>query len=198
MGNSFCSDSDTIQTTQEYLGSLADITPKNGVSGGSVNDHNKYGGLENYANSVPSKSKEYLIRSIAKHATDVLKIKANVSQDGDLLDIIEKLKKVLPDPSNGRNIKTDSKVHKDVCKKLGTAINKAFDNNVVNLNESSENICLKVSQVLNSLTSGLNNEFVGVSNDISKIVKNLNVLQDHMDNIYKKLSNEFLKLMRCH
>ena len=190
MGNSFCSDSDTIQTTQEYLGSLADITPKNGVSGGSVNDCNKYGGLENYANSVPSKSKEYLIRSIAKHATDVLKIKANVSQDGDLLDIIEKLKKVLPDPSNGRNIKTDSKVHKDVCKKLGTAINKAFDNNVVNLNESSENICLKVSQVLNSLTSGLNNEFVGVSNDISKIVKNLNVLQDHMDNIYKKLSNE--------
>jgi len=190
MGNSFCSDSDTIQTTQEYLGSLADITPKNGVSGGSVNDCNKYGGLENYANSVPSKSKEYLIRSIAKHATDVLKIKANVSQDGDLLDIIEKLKKVLPDPSNGRNIKTDSKVHKDVCKKLGTAINKAFDNNVVNLNESSESICLKVSQVLNSLTSGLNNEFVGVSNDISKIVKNLNVLQDHMDNIYKKLSNE--------
>ena len=190
MGNSFCSDSDTIQTTQEYLGSLADITPKNGVSGGSVNYCNKYGGLENYANSVPSKSKEYLIRSIAKHATDVLKIKANVSQDGDLLDIIEKLKKVLPDPSNGRNIKTDSKVHKDVCKKLGTAINKAFDNNVVNLNESSEDICLKVSQVLNSLSSGLNNEFVGVSNDISKIVKNLNVLQDYMDNIYKKLSNE--------
>ena len=160
MGNAFCSnyDSDSVMSSKDYLRTLARMAPKTG--GGSVATVSGYSSLEDYGNSMFSKAKGDLIRSIAKDVASVLKISAGFAATADLKDVIAKFKTVVPNPRKGRNIKVDKKIHIDVCKKIGHAINKSYKMELINVDASAENICQTVSELLYSLftSSTLNPE----------------------------------------
>lgn len=175
-------------SSKDYLRTLARMAPKTG--GGSVATVGGYSSLEDYGNSMFSKAKGDLIRSIAKDVAGVLKISSSFAASADLKDVIAKFEKVVPDPRKGRKIKVDKKIHIDVCKKIGHAINKSYKMELINVDASAENICQTVSELLYSLFTGLHSEFITVSGDVSRIMRNLNALQEYVDGVNQKLINE--------
>ena len=153
----------------------------------------KVGGLanlEDYGNSLFSKAKENLIRNIAKDIAGILKISSSFADSADLKDVIAKFAKVVPNPRQNRRIKVDKKIHIDVCKKIARSINKNYKADLINVEDSAEHICQSVSEVLYSLFTGLHSEFLTISADVSRIMRNLNALQEYTDGIHTKLMND--------
>jgi hypothetical protein len=168
------------------------MTTENYGSGSTLGGakHPKIGGysdLENYGNSMFSESKEKLIRGIAKDVSTALKIKPEFAEKGDIKVVIEKLKSMVPNPKNGSKIKPNGHMHKEVCMKLADSINKHYDMDVIDKHEDSSYICKKVGEVLYSLFTGLHTEFLTVSGDVARILKNLTILQDVVDSANQKL-----------
>ena len=178
-------------SSEEYLMSLAAIGRRNeGITttiGGGGNVIGGYSSLEEYGNSMFSAAKGDLIRSIAKDVAGVLKISSSFAETANLKDLIEKFEKVVPNPRQGRKIKVDKKIHIDVCKKFAAAINKTYKMNLINLDDTAEQMCQAVSELLYSLFTGLHSEFITVSGDITRIMRNLNALQDYVDGVHNKL-----------
>lgn len=193
MGNTFCTRiSGPSSESRRYLDNLTSITRKyRGVTGGG--DSSKFGGyssLENYGNSMFSKAKEELIRSIAKDVANVLKISDSFADKADLKDVIAKFTKVVPNPRQGRKIKVSKKIHDDVCKKIAKSINKNYKSDLINLDAPAEHMCREISEVLYSLFTGIHTEFLTVAADVSRIMNNLNHLQSYIDGIHNKLIND--------
>jgi hypothetical protein len=192
MGNTFCTKVDEsddekntqAKSTEEYLKRLC-ATNKEGTTGGSV--IGGYDSLQDYGNSVFSQAKEKLIRGIARDMASVLKISPSFADKSDLKDVIEKFQKVVPNPQQGRKIKVDKAIHADVCKKFAIVINKNYGMDLINADSSPTEVCKAVTELLYSLFTGLHSEFLTVSGDVSRILKNLGVLQAHIDQVQKKL-----------
>jgi hypothetical protein len=174
--------------TRDYLVGLCGNSVK--VGGGHDFTGGGYDSLADYGNSMFSKAKEKLIRGIAKDVAGILKISTNFAETADLKDVIDKFTKIVPDPRKGRKIKTDGKIHVDICKKLGDAINKNYKLDLINKDATTEQICQIVSELLYSLFTGLHSEFFTVSADVSRIVKNLTALQEYVDGMNKKIIND--------
>lgn len=163
---------------------------KNDVSsiaafGGSVSGG--YSALEEYGNSVYSSAKEKLIRGIAKDVSSMLKVTANYADTADIQDVVAKLQRIVPDPKNNKSIKADSGMHKDLCMALAKSINKQYDMNIIDADAEPSIICNKVSEIMYSLFTGLHSEFLTISGDVSRILSNLQVLQEYVDSANKKL-----------
>ena len=192
-GSSFDSirPNENVLSSKEYLMTLAGIAKNctyNGEkTGGGGNVIGGYSSLEEYGNSMFSAAKGDLIRSIAKDVAGVLKISSSFAETADLKDLIEKFEKIVPNPRQGRKIKVDKKIHVDVCKKFAAAINKTYKMNLINLDDTAEHMCQAVSELLYSLFTGLHSEFITVSGDITRIMRNLNALQDYVDGVHSKL-----------
>ena len=191
MGVSSSTTNEKALSSEEYLRTLAAIGRRNEEKtttiGGGGNVIGGYSSLEEYGNSMFSAAKGDLIRSIAKDVAGVLKISDSFAATADLKDLIEKFEKVVPNPRQGRKIKVDKKIHVDVCKKFAAAINKTYKMNLINLDDTAEQMCQAVSELLYSLFTGLHSEFITVSGDITRIMRNLNALQDYVDGVHSKL-----------
>jgi hypothetical protein len=193
MGNTFCQqvneseeEKTVAATTKEYLDQLC--KGSDGVTGGSV--IGGYDSLQDYGNSVFSQAKEKLIRGIARDMAGVLKISPSFADKSDLKDVIEKFQKVVPNPQKGRKIKVDKVIHADVCRKFAIVINKNYGMDLINVDSSPAEVCNAITELLYSLFTGLHSEFLTVSGDVSRILKNLGVLQAHIDQVQKKLLSD--------
>lgn len=159
------------------------------ISGGSKNPP-KVGGytdLEKYGNSVFSESKEKLIRGIAKDVASMLKTTTSFAESADINEVIDKLKKIVPDPKNKKILSSKKEVHEELCAKLAKSINKQYGMEVVDENSSTEVICKRVGEVIYSLFTGLHTEFLTISGEVARILKNLQILQELVDSANKKL-----------
>jgi hypothetical protein len=195
MGNTFFTEADESdvdkktqpKTTEEYLKRLCSSgrAVDGSVVGGSV--VGGYDSLQDYGNSVFSQAKEKLIRGIARDMASVLKISPSFADNSDLKDVIEKFQKVVPNPQKGRKIKVDKQIHADVCKKFAVVINKNYGMDLINADSSPSEVCKAVTELLYSLFTGLHSEFLTVSGDVSRILKNLGVLQAYVDQVQQKL-----------
>ena len=162
--------------------------------GGSYKIGGKFSNLEEYAHGVFSDSKEKLIRSIAKDVSKSLKIPAGYADTSPINDVISKFSKIVPDPRNNKKIKTSSKMHSEICMNLAKAINKTYKTQIIDEDDNTENICQKVSELLYTLFTGLHTEFLTVSSDVSRIMKNLNIIQNYIDGLNEKLISDLDKL----
>lgn len=152
-----------------------------------------YSALEDYGNSVYSGAKEKLIRSIAKDVSSMLKVSSSFADTADIKDVVAKLQRIVPDPKNKKNMTNDSNVHKELCGKLADSINKNYDMDIIDKTASPDSICNKVSEVLYSLFTGLHSEFLTISGDVSRIVKNLQILNEYVNSANEKLINSLEK-----
>jgi hypothetical protein len=172
---------------------MAELTASKGttVGGGDAAPiMGGYSNMEGYGNSLYSEAKEKLIRSIAKDVAGILKISSSFAESGDLKDVVSKFAAVVPDPRKRRKIKADKGIHADVCKKIAAAINRNYKTDLINVNDSPENVCNSVSELLYSLFTGLHGEFLSVSADVARILNNLSVLQDYVDQANQKLMSD--------
>ena len=160
-----------------------------GVYGGGSLKIEGYSSLMNHANSVISKSKDEFIRDIAKAISNDLGIKINTDTPIDQLIIA--FKRILPRPGSGKgSLRPDAEKHTKLCKKIGDAINKIFNSDVINVSATSDVICKQVAEYMYTLFTGLHTEFLNVSGDISRIIKNLEILQGLVDSANNRLIEE--------
>ena len=153
--------------------------------GGSVSGG--YSALEEYGNSVYSSAKEKLIRGIAKDVSSMLKVTSSYAETADIKDVVSKLQRIVPNPKHNKSIKADSAMHKDLCMALAKSINRQYDMNIIDADAEPSIICNKVSEIMYSLFTGLHSEFLTISGDVSRILKNLQILQEFVDSANKKL-----------
>jgi hypothetical protein len=155
------------------------------ISGGSTSGG--YSALEDYGNSVYSSAKEKLIRSIAKDVTSMLKVSSSFADSAPISEVVAKLQKAIPDPKNGKNLNNNATMHKELCDKLANSINKNYDMDIIDKSADPAIICNKVAEVLYSLFTGLHSEFLTISGDVSRIVRNLQILNEYINSANEKL-----------
>ncbi len=149
-----------------------------------------YSALEDYGNSVYSKAKEELIRGIAADVSNALQVKGDYARTAPIKDLIEKFKRIVPDPRNKKTIAADVSAHKSICTSLANAINKRYDMNIINVHAEPGVMCQKVSEIMYSLFTGIHTEFLTVSGDVKRIVNNLHILKKYVDSANNKLMKD--------
>ncbi len=146
-----------------------------------------YSALEDYGNSVYSSAKEELIRGIASDVLTSLQVKTEFVKSAPIGELIAKFKRFLPDPKNKKNLRSDAGTHKAICAKLASSINKRYGVVIIDENAEAGVICQKVSEIMYSLFTGLHTEFLSIAGDVSRIVKNLQILKEYIDSANNKL-----------
>ena len=145
-------------------------------------------GLERYENSVMSKAKARLIRDIAHDAATKLKIKGLDPKEKDIQKIVRALSAALPDPTkDGRKFKADKLIHERVCRVMAEVINKNYGTKVVDPKGDLDEVCEGISEVMHTLMSGLRAEFVGVREDMRRVLGNLETLRAYLDLVRKAM-----------
>jgi hypothetical protein len=148
-------------------------------------------GTASYGGSVMSSTNRKLIKDIARCFASDLGLPGLKPGSKTLDEIITGLKKYVPDPRGGKGNGSTFSPKKDVqirsCKALGRCINKAMGSKMVDLDAPAGEICDQVSEMMYTLFTDIQSEFVGVRDDVKRIIKNLKVVNKFMDMNYKAL-----------
>ena len=148
--------------------------------------------IQNYANSVYSKAKEKLIRDIAKNIFNALSATGLKNPDTMPLDkLVQTLAKLIPprikNPKKfAESFNKNAKKQTEVCNALGTAINRAYGSNIIDLDADVGEMCNKIAEVMESLLTGLNTEFMTIAGDVMQTMKNMQTVMDFVDSAYKR------------
>jgi hypothetical protein len=139
-------------------------------------------GVEGYGKSIMSSAKQHLIKEIAADMAEKLKI-PNLSPRGKTAEeIVEQLKKYVPDPRTGKgNGKTWSDKEASqikACETMAKIINEHMGTRVIDLRAKPGEICEQVSEIMHSLMSDLHAEFAGVRSDVHRALKNIEVVAE--------------------
>ena len=184
MGNHQGSEQCLEQHYAHLMGKHMQFSSSGAKVGGAIGG---YSSLEDYGNSAYSKAKEELIRGIAADVSSSLQVKSDYARTAPIKDLVEKFKRIVPDPKNKKNISSNANVHKVICLNLAKSINKRYDMNIIDVNAEPGVMCQKVSEIMYSLFAGLHSEFLTVSADVSRILKNLQILKELVDAANKKI-----------
>jgi hypothetical protein len=148
--------------------------------------------LQNYGNSVYSKAKEKLIREIAKNIFNALSATGLKNPDTMPLDkLVQTLAKLIPprvrNPKKfAESFNKNAKKQAEVCNALGTSINRAYGSNIIDLDSDVGEMCNKIAEVMESLLTGLNTEFMTIAGDVLQTMKNMQTIMDFIDSAYKR------------
>ncbi len=160
-----------------------------GADGGSV--LGGYDDLERYGESVFSRAKEKIIRNIAEDVFTALKVSgAKNAQSAPITEVVKHLAKICPNVKAGK--KFNDKLNKsaprqrEVCLALAESINKNYHSNLISTDINENEMCNKVSEVMNSLFTGMHTEFMSVAGDVTRIINNLTTLRKFVDASYKR------------
>jgi len=184
------SDNDINEFQTKYCGvNASSVTGGAEYKGGSY--IGGYDEIANYANSAYSKAKEKLIRNIAEEVCKALKLPTGSrAQTAPIEDVVKGLAGVIPKMKSGQrfgpSLGKNASRQKDACRILAQAINHQYGSTLINLDAPENDICDRVSEVINSLFVGLHTEFMTVAGDVTRVLKNMQLLHDYIDASYKK------------
>ena len=151
----------------------------------------KMGGMESlggYEKSHMSRAKAKLIRDIASDVASKLKLKGLDPKEKDLDKLVKALRDAIPDPTkDGRKFNKNKSVQERVCRVMAEVINQNYGTKVVDPKGDMEEVCEGISEVMHTLMSGLHAEFIGVREDMRRVLGNLETLRAYLDLIQKAM-----------
>lgn len=150
-----------------------------------------YDDLQKYGDSVYSRAKESLIRAIAYDVFKALGVRnAESAKSAPIDQVVKHLAGIVPNHKRGKHftdgVNKSSSKQREICRALANSINKNYAGQLVPLNVSEGEMCIKIAEVMNSLFTGLHTEFMTVAGDILRIVRNLETLKQVIDASYKR------------
>jgi hypothetical protein len=159
--------------------------------GGYTGGH-MVGGIDDltaeYDTTVSSKAKRDLIKNLSDGISKALRIPppgSGASND----DMVAHLMKIVPNPRKGKSIIADKDKQGKLCQDVADVINKNYGN-VIDKSLGPEGVCNQVSDIIESLSAGLNNEYVAVAASVERSLNNLKDLREMLDRSYSKLHEE--------
>ncbi|SIP85978.1 Hypothetical protein PACV_263 [Pacmanvirus A23] len=142
--------------------------------------------VRDYSNSLNSKTKNMLIKDIIDVA-----IKLGLKVTGD--DLPSQIKSMLEQIPSGDRFKQSTEVHRKACMGIAEAINNVHGSVIIDKQLPPEAICQQVAEIISSLASGMHTEFLAVYNDVRKVLKNLHIIKNAMEDdhnaIMEKINN---------
>jgi hypothetical protein len=157
------------------------------ISGGAIGG---FHALEKYHEGQLAAEKALLVRNIAHDLKNVLHFSADTERQ-PIDSLVALLRQKLPNVrrSQGRlETLSDASGHqRAICQALASSINSRFGRHVIDSSAEPGRVCLQVSEVMNSLFSGLNGEFMGVATDIKRVLGNLQILRNSMIQSFDKI-----------
>ena len=179
------SDSSCLQDGEMKSDTPGDV--QGGYQGGHV-----VGGIDDltreYDTTVSSKGKRELIKKITVGISKALKVAppgSNASAD----DMVAHLMKIVPNPRKGKSIIANKEKQAKLCRDVADVINKSYGN-VIDKSLGADGICNQVSDIVESLSAGMRQEFVAVSASVQRALQNLLELKEMMSRSYSKLLAE--------
>lgn len=149
--------------------------------------------LREYKDSLASRTKEELVRSIV----DVFK-SHNITAKGDTPeDQLQSLLGHLPG-ANGKKFQDNAAGHVKICKALASALNNQYTpgfpdgQKLIDPQSSPETLCRKVTEMVRSLSRGMQAEFLDVAVAVGKRLE----LMSNALEFSKKLSNDLQAELR--
>lgn len=187
----YATQTDISQGDANFMSSVfADIVPHSGATtgGGGGGILGGYDQLISYANTVYSKGKEKLIRDIAADVFKAMQVKGGpaFAKDKPIDKVVAELARLAPNPSKPLPKNLSSQNQKKVCDVLAAAINKYYKMNLIDRSLSPSAVCQHVAEVMFTLFQGLSSEFLLVSADLSRILRNLRMLRELTQQSYNR------------
>lgn len=150
------------------------------------------GGLDDltaqYDTTVSSKAKRELIRKLANGISKALKVSSpGASATND--DMVHHLLKIVPNPRKGKSIVADKKKQAKLCNDIADVVNRVYGK-VIDKNLGLDGVCNQVADIVESLSAGLNQEYVAVAASVERSLNNLHELKNMLERSYTKLYNE--------
>jgi len=171
------------------------VQPKDNITGGlaSVYDSKTLSRLDDLGKYADRSSvgKQELIYDMFL----LLKKVFNLKQDPKKMskeEMIKLLKEKIPSPTAWSINKKDG-IQEKVCESLVKGINEIYQRTVIPESASAKEKCRMVSEVLYSLFSCVNTEFVAISADIQQTLRNLEMVSDIIDKIDDSMLNEAMR-----
>lgn len=161
--------------------------------GESVGGH-VIGGIDDlvsdYDVTVSSKAKRDLIRKLSDGISKALKVplpSSNASND----EMVAHLMKIVPNPRKGKSIIANKEKQLKLCRDVADIINKNYGN-VIDKSLGADGVCNQVSDIVESLSAGLNQEYVAVAASVQRSLQNLIDLKNMLERSYSKLYGEVM------
>lgn len=138
--------------------------------------------LRDYATSLNSYVKDAV-------ADDIIEIMESIGLRSDKESREEKIAdiaKKIPHKSSKSQFKVDKDAHEKICLKIADAINKKYGD-LIDKTLPAEVVCQKVHDFVVSLKAGMHVEFVGVYNELRRVMKNLQMLNGQLTDVFEPL-----------
>lgn len=172
---------------------------KHGMRGGSSmnTDQQWFGGDEfgmkvakDYVNSLNSKVKDELVDDIVQALKEVVGDVSGANRQETIKNI---LAKIPHEKTNGKSFKADAEAQKQLCLAIAKAINGRYHFNVINTDVSAAGICQQVAEIIYSLSMGMQTEFLMVHADSKRILKNLHMLKNKLEESQRQIEEMLSK-----
>ena len=151
------------------------------------------GGLESleqgYDNSLSQKAKKNLIKKLSHGISKVFKTKTP-SQNASDDEMVEHLRRIIPNPRKGKTIINNSAKQTKLCKEVAQVVNKTYGSQIIDTSLSPDGICGQVADIVDSLSAGMHQEFVAVNASVQRNLNNLQELKQLIEKSYEKLYSE--------
>lgn len=150
-----------------------------------------YTEMQQYGESIYSKAKEKLIRDIADDTFGALGLSGKKPKKTESIDkVVAELMRLAPGGKGRAKFTADfyknSKAQRDLCHAMAKAINRNYGSMIIPTNATEAEVCAKVAEVMNTLLTGMHTEFLSVSGDVSRIIRNIETLKRFTDASYKR------------
>jgi hypothetical protein len=184
-----------------YVEHLSSFDRSN-VAGGSTHHSHKHVNTDDlstfkeYEKTYASKAKEDTIR---KMANAMKKVGMNLNPDDDLDKIITDLNREIPNPKKGKTFAADAKTQEKVCRIVAGVLNDEFTpgapehERFIDLSMSPIEICRAVGEYTHSFNQGVNTEFLGVIGSVKNSLHAMNMMDQVMAELYKKIQENIGK-----
>jgi hypothetical protein len=144
---------------------------------------------ENVSN-LSARERTKLIQSITRGMSQVLKVSPPTKKDDS--SNVAHLMKITPNPRKNKSIIADASKQAGVCSRLADVINENYSkhhlgSNIIDKTLSPDGVCNQVAEIVETLSAGVNEEYVVVAASVRRLLTNLNELASMVERSYEKL-----------
>jgi hypothetical protein len=144
-----------------------------------------------YDTTVSSKAKRDLIKKLSDGISKALKV-SSPSSGASNDEMVAHMLKIVPNPRKGKSIIADKGKQAKLCQDIADVINKNYGK-VIDKSLGPDGVCNQVSDIVESLSAGLNQEYVAVAASVERALSNLQDLKQMLEQSYGKLHEEASK-----
>ena len=173
-------------------GGLSGESFSGGYFGGDPSDEPSKA-LKEYHNSLAWATKDRLVQGLARALERAgIDVDPNASSE----EIARALQSKLPNPRKGKTFAADAKAQEKVCRTIADVLNDEFtpgakkSERLIDTSLGAVSVCRQVAEIVYSLSTGLQTEFLEVHASLTRILRNLEVLNEVIKELHESIRNQ--------